>query len=143
MKKILFAICFAILLVGCSEKKDSITEFKYEFGGGWTTTYTYEIKKVDNKYSFKATESLKDSETVLKEISKKDVEKLEDIIKKYEIDKWNGFNDSDNDIMDGTYFSLDVKYDSGSVIKAYGYMKSPDNYQEAHNALVDFLNGLK
>ena len=145
MKKILFAVCFALLLVGCGNNKQDkyITEFKYEYGGGWSTTYSYEIKQKDDKYVFTYKETLKDADVIIKYVSKKNMKKLSDLIDKYEIDKWNGFDKSQDNIYDGSYFSLNVKYNNGDVINAHGYMMTPDNYNEASEELIDFLNGLK
>ncbi len=144
MKKVLFAICLALLLVGCgNSKEDNIVEFQYGYGSYNTVHCNYMIKIEKNKYVLTYEETNSDANVIIKEIKKKDVQKLEKIIKDYELDKWDGFDESDDDIYDGSDFKLNVVYESGETINAFGYMKYPDNYKKGHNALVEFLEKLK
>ena len=55
------------------------------------------------------------------------------------IDLWNGFYKSDNQVSDGHGFSLDFKYGVESI-RAHGYMFEPENYQSGHDALLAFLS---
>ena len=56
--------------------------------------------------------------------------------------KWNGFDETDKDILDGYSFELIVKYKDDSTLKAYGYMKYPDEYNIGHEALTNFLESI-
>lgn len=74
-----------------------------------------------------------------KEIDKSYLEELAKIINDNEIYKWNGFDKSDKNILDGSSFTLEVNYSNGKTLKAHGYMKYPKNYNEGHKVLSDFL----
>ncbi len=41
---------------------------------------------------------------------------------------WNGFSESDQDVLDGDSFSMHVTYAGGQKVQASGYMKFPDNF---------------
>ena len=45
-------------------------------------------------------------------------------------------------MLDGYSFSLKITYKDGQSINAHGYMKYPDNYRVASDALTDYLNTL-
>ena len=141
MKKVFLVLCFLLLLVGCSKDSSNILSFKYKYGFGESKYIAYDIKYENKKYRLKHENKENGNVTVkLKYIKKSDVKKIEDLISKYEIDKWNGFDESNNSHLDGSYFELDVKYNNGETIRATGYMKTPDNYEEGHHALINLLN---
>ena len=70
-----------------------------------------------------------------KEITKKEVKKIENILKKYEVYKWDGFNKSDQNVLDGNSFDISIILKNKETIRAYGYMKYPNNYREVKNEL--------
>ena len=63
------------------------------------------------------------------------------ILKEYKMFKWDGFNKSDYDVMDGYGFGLSAVYGEQELI-ASGYMKYPRGYWEAHEALAGYLGRL-
>jgi len=68
------------------------------------------------------------------------IDALLSVIRNNQIDLWNGFSKHDNNVSDGHGFSLDIQYEKESL-HASGYMYEPENYQEGHAALLDFLSG--
>lgn len=72
-------------------------------------------------------------------VPEEQVVKLQSIIKEHNIRAWDGFDKSDDDVLDGASFSLRVEYDDGSTITAEGYMKWPDGFKEASEALMSHL----
>ena len=156
MKKILLcSICMIFTLLvftGCKNKKEekiedvkptgNITYFSFNSGGGWAGV-TYKIdKNDDNKYVMEVNYYGYDSPNFNFEVTEKELKEIANIIEKNEIYKWDGFDKSDPDVLDGDGFSLYVTYDSNDKIKAHGYMKYPKNYSKGANALKEYLDGL-
>lgn len=67
------------------------------------------------------------------------MENIQNIIESHNISQWNGFDETNKDIMDGASFSLTATYDDGSTITATGYMIFPENFEEAHDELFNYL----
>ena len=64
------------------------------------------------------------------EVSSEVVNKLESILNKYSVSKWDGFNGNNKNVLDGDSFHFNVKMKDGSSVSASGYMKWPKNYSE-------------
>ena len=92
--------------------------------------YTVSIKPYgedeENVYTFKTDEDFADA--------------LEDILRKSEVGKWNGFDKVNKKVLDGNGFSLNIVFTDSSRIEASGYMKYPDGYGSFREA-VDGLFG--
>lgn len=73
-----------------------------------------------------ATEYNLDESTVLE---------VEELLNKYNVSKWNGFNKSDQNVLDGDSFGFYLIMQNGDSISASGYMKWPDNYAEVKEGL--------
>lgn len=61
--------------------------------------------------------------------------KIKEILIKYEVGKWNGFNKSDHGVLDGDSFSLYVRFPNDKEIDASGYMKWPENYRNVRDEI--------
>ena len=148
MKKRIFTILCVIsllLLSGCKSDKlnQEITSFKYEYGSFSGGYYNYTINTENGKVLFNANGYSGVELNINKEITQSDLERLSKVITDNGIDKWNGFNKSDSNAMDGYSFELKITYKNGEEITAYGYMKYPPNYETAHQKLVNFLESIQ
>ena len=83
-----------------------------------------------------------DEETKVVEVSDDVLKKLEDILNKYEIYKWDGFNKSNKNVLDGNDFHFSVHLKDGTSISASGYMSWPKNYREVSSEISNLFNGL-
>ena len=147
MKKIyLLPIIIVIILIIIFRKKGpEITDIKY-FNFGYSTGnmmyayVSYNINLEKNKYivSIKPT-GIPEEKTLKKEINVEEVKKVEEILKKYEVGKWDGFNKSDKNVLDGNSFSLYTRFTNDDTIDAHGYMKYPKNYKEVREELDKFF----
>lgn len=143
-------IIFSFVLTGCFKKKIDIKNtkrfsFSYTVGNYMYGSYLYELKLDKNgKYiiSYKP-DGVSDEEILQKEISKEDVKLLENVISKYNIYLWNGYNKVDKHVLDGNSFNLIYETKGNDYISASGYMKYPKGYKEfkedIHNYYVNLF----
>ena len=74
-----------------------------------------------------------------KEIEISNLTLLAQIINEKGICNWNGFDEKNDQVLDGNSFKLEVVYSDAKTLKANGYMKYPENYNIGHEALVEFF----
>jgi len=126
-------------------KISNIKSFYFSYSNGYAmNAYTrYEINKVDGKYVSKIKQYGKsDEEAQIIEISEETVRELERILNKYEVTKWDGFKESDQDVMDGDSFSCSIHMEDGKNISASGYMVWPTHYRDVVSELDSFFLGI-
>ena len=117
--------------------------FGYSTGNMINANVSYDLSYKDGKYIARIKPNGKSEEEIKeKQITKKEVKKIEEIIKKYEVYKWDGFNKSDPYVLDGNSFNLSITLKEGSIISASGYMKYPKNYSEVKNELDDIFENI-
>lgn len=109
------------------------------FNGGY---YDYKLTDENGKAHFVAQGGNGVELNIDKEVDPSVLEKLAEIINDYGIYRWDGFNKSDDDILDGFSFSLEVIYDDGKSIHANGYMKYPQNFDVCDSALTEVFVSL-
>ena len=103
--------------------------FSYSTGTYYNSGYAYEAKLNDDGVEVLVRQdgvSMEDVPVITTDASF--MEKIEEILKKYEVDKWNGFHLSAKDVLDGDGFSLSVGMDNKERISASGYEAWPENY---------------
>lgn len=100
----------------------------FHFGSGSWTYMNYDLKKEDGKIIFKAEGVGEKPNQVEKEVDEEILNKLEDIINTNKVNKWDGFNKTDKNVMDGESFNLTITYEDGKVVNASGYMIFPKRY---------------
>ena len=124
-----------------SEITGGITDFRYSVGS-WTAC-EYELEREGDKAHLTVNRYKgSDVEIIDIMVDADCLTELSKIINDNEIYKWNGFDKSDDDIMDGEGFSLSVAYDDGKKIEAHGYMKFPSGYKEGASRLTEYLERL-
>ncbi len=155
-KKILFGlIAILILLVAgidtffVSKNKDKtdvsdstyITSFEYSFGSFFAGYYEYEIYQDGNQYIFIGKGSNGVDLDIKETIDRDILDEIQEIIQKYDVKKWNGFNKRNRDVLDGHSFSLLVRYDDHKI-RANGYMKYPIYYDDFQKEIQDCFDSL-
>jgi len=65
--------------------------------------------------------------------------KVEDVINKYNVVKWDGFKGNNRYVLDGDSFSMTISLKDGTYISASGYMEWPENYSKVRNELDDIF----
>ncbi len=134
-----------ITLTACrkSNSNADIISFDYSYGSFHSGYHMYSINMKNGEVTFKASGYNGVDLDVNKKIDKSYLERLSQIINDNNINEWNGFDERDENVLDGYSFSLRVVYDNGKNITSSGYMKYPKDYKKGHQALVDFLNEIK
>lgn len=146
-KKVLFIlIILIVVLIGViimfkinkTKKIESIKylNFGYSTGTMMNAYVSYNLEFKDNKYKASIKPNLvSDEDKKITVMTKKNVEKIIDILNKYEVYKWDGFKKSDPNVLDGDSFNLAVRYNDDKSISASGYMMWPKNYREVQGKL--------
>ena len=144
MKKVIIIL---VLIGGISmfilkkNNKVKITDIKYlsfyyTQGNMMNSNVKYTLTYENDKYIAEIKPNFKSEEEMKKvEIKKNDIEKIIETLKKYNVNKWNGFNKSDKYVLDGDSFSLYITFLDNTKLNASGYMMYPKNYNEVQNVL--------
>ena len=147
---IIFVIMYVIYLIKkdkgdntpvVNEIKD-IKEIDYSYSVGYAMNAYY---KYDLLCEDKCTIKIKpngypEEDTKEYEVDDESINKIIDILKKYEVYKWDGYSKSDKNVLDGDSFTFIVRFKDGSSIHASGYMMWPDNYRNVKNELEEIFN---
>ena len=83
--------------------------------------------------------NLPEEEVFQTEVNNDVKHKIEKMLKKYHVEKWNNFNKHDPNVLDGNSFSIDISMKNGETISASGYMKWPENYGKVSNELDEIF----
>jgi len=143
---VLVVVCITLFI--CFGKKTNKKELKnleslrlnYTNGYAMYAYTTYEIKKEDKyKITIKPL-GIPDEEAKTYDISDAEIKKILDVLNKYEVTKWDGFNKTNKDVLDGDSFSFSAKFEDGTSISAHGYVSYPKNYGDVKKELIEIFN---
>ncbi len=81
--------------------------------------------------------SVNDEETL--PIDEKTVQTLMEVIEAYNVCSWDGFDETDENVLDGEGFSLEIGFTDGTSVKALGDNAFPEQYADAMGELWDIL----
>ena len=116
--------------------------FSYSVGYAMNAYVIYELNYKDDKYIISIKPNgISDEEKKEVEVDNSFIQKLEEILKKYHVEKWNGFNKHDKNVLDGDSVSLNIRMENNDYLSASGYMKWPNNYGNVRGELdTIFMN---
>ena len=139
MKKIIISIIvigIVLLLIalckgGSNMEIKSIKSFSFFYTTGYAMNadVRYEVECTEKCIAKIKLNGVEEEKAIKKEVSSSDIRILEDILNKYNVNKWDGFNKTDKNVLDGNSFSLNIVLNDKSI-SASGYMKWPNNYGE-------------
>lgn len=110
--------------------------FYYSTGTMINAWVRYDVDKTNDKYVASIKPNGISEDDILKvDVNKDFIDRIQSIMEKYNVNKWNSFNKSDPYVLDGNSFSLSLSYEDGTDIDASGYMKYPKNYSEVKSEL--------
>lgn len=130
------------IVINQDKYNGNITRFKYSYGSYNSGYYNYDIIVDNGIVTLNAKGYNGIDLNINKEIDSLYLIELAQIINEKDIYKWNTFAESDDSVLDGASFSIEVYYSDGKELKASGYMKYPQDYKKCHEALVTFFEKL-
>lgn len=144
---IVIILVVILMILSMFRKKVSIDDIKSFHFSYSTGTMMYANVAYDLRCDEKCIAVIKPSgvaDTEALEVSCDDNvrNEIKKLMEKYHVDKWNGFDKSDNNVLDGNSFSLSIEMQNGETITAYGYMKWPLNYREFSNNVDSIFSKL-
>lgn len=70
------------------------------------------------------------------------LEQLGTVAGKYRMDLWDGFDENNKHVMDGSSFSLEMTLSDGTKVTAHGNNSFPDRYSEAYSEIRSLYESL-
>lgn len=149
MKKYIILLFTVLLIVGCGKKENDskgITElskldFNYSTGTHVNAWVSYNINCVDKCILTIKPNNIAEEDKQEVELYKKTMNKIIDILNKYDVVNWDGFNKTDNNVLDGNNFHINLTIQDNKNVSASGYMMYPDNYKDVKKELDKILGG--
>ena len=116
--------------------------FSYSTGYAMYSSVLYEINYQDGKYLLKIKpDQVPEEEAKEFELDENQIQEIINILTKYNVSSWNGFDKVDKNVLDGNSFTFKLKTKKSEEIYAHGYMKWPNNYREVRDELDNhFMN---
>jgi len=149
MKRRMIAVLLvlAVLLTAsaCSKplRTDApISSFSFSHSGMHTgLIYTLSAARTETGWQANLSLLAGEREYIL-EMTEAEAEDLAAIVRKHELNRWNGFDRVDRTALDGTDFDLKIHYEDGQTLSASGSNAFPKGYKEAHEEILDFFGEL-
>ena len=151
MKKILIPIVLLILIIITISiffivknnykkniKIESIKHMYFSYANSYEmdANVHYEVNYKDGKYIAEIKPYLvADEDKTTVEISEEEIKEIIKLLNDNKVSKWNGFDKSDINVLDGDGFSFNLKTKDDKEIKASGYMMWPENYGKVRGGL--------
>lgn len=149
-KYIILIIALLVIALSCFlifRKRVEITSINsfyltYTKGYAMNSYVRYELRYDEKEEKWIATikpygiEEEKKKEVIVEEEVSKTLEK---ILKEYHVEKWDGFEKRDKNVLDGDSFSLSVRMENDNDISASGYMMWPKNYRDVVNKVDEIF----
>lgn len=122
-----------------------INSFKFSYSVGYAmyANEEYTLKNEGDKYIATVKKrGIPEENATKKEVDESFEQKLEELLKGYNVSAWDGFNKADKHVLDGNTFDLSIRMDENNHISASGYMKWPKKYKEFKMAVVEMFDEL-
>ncbi len=118
-------------------------EYSYTSGYAVNSDVSYKID-CEDKCILIIKEYGKDEKDVIKKsLTNKDMDEFEDMLNKYHVISWKGFNKSDKNVLDGNSFSFHLRYNDDEKLSASGYMMYPDHYKNFKENFENYIDEIK
>lgn len=140
-------VLLAVLLTAsaCSKpiRTDApISSFSFSHSGMHTgLIYTLSAVRTEDAWQAKLSLLAGEKEHVL-EMTEAEAEELAAMIRKHDLNRWNGFDKIDRRALDGTGFELEIRYEDGQALSASGSNSFPKGYREAHEEFRKFFGAM-
>ena len=142
---LILVIIIIIVILKPFKKKINISDisslhFSYSTGYAMYSSVIYDINYQNDKYILKIKPNeIPDEETKEFELDENQIDEIINILSRYNVSNWNGFDKVDKNVLDGNSFTFKLKTKKGEEIYAHGYMKWPNNYREVRDELDNYF----
>ena len=117
--------------------------FSYSTGNYIYGSVSYDISFENGKYILTIKlDNVAPEDAVELEINNTIIENVLAILNKYQVKEWNGFNKSDQNVLDGNSFNMTITEKDETHISAHGYMKWTENYREVKQELDELFKNI-
>lgn len=94
-------------------------------------TYNYTVGEQDGKFIFTYEHMmLRDYGEMKAEMSAEQMDALQELYRRHDLSKWDGFDKFDRNVCDGSGFSLYVNLSNGFTMRAHGMNEFPKGFRE-------------
>ena len=114
--------------------------YSYSVGYAMYAYYTYDIECEDKCTIKIKPNGYPDEEAKTYDVSDDKMNDIISVLNKYEVSKWDGYNKSDKNVLDGNSFSFSLTTKDGANISAHGYMMWPKHYREVREELTSIFD---
>lgn len=135
-----------VLLCACGGKEPEqpeaggppmeITAFSFYHTASWAEDcYCLELTREEDGVRLYAEELFSGGRVAETMVDGDVLEQLGELAGTYHLEDWNGFQESDSHVLDGSSFSLDITLADASTISAHGNNSFPRHYSEVSSAV--------
>lgn len=146
LKLLMLTVTVIFLATGCEKKQivgktkiyEDITLLTYDYGSFFGGYYEFKLYYENSIPYIQARGGNGVQLSYKHEIPKEKVIAFEEALNQQNIAEIDGFHESDEDILDGHSFSLDIQC-SGEDLSASGYEKYPEDFSKIDKVITDFF----
>lgn len=154
MKKMIIVFLVLFFITGCKPDNEKnvvyinedtiIDRVIYSYGGYPDEAYYYFIdQSLEDESAHFVAEGYNGVDLDLNIYTTDDLlEQFKELYLNSTLDKWIGFDGSDDQVLDGFSFYLEIILSDGTTFAAGGHTHYPEDFEENHALLVDFFNRL-
>lgn len=119
------------------EKIESISSFSFFYTNGYAinSDIRYEIDCKKECIAIIKQYGKDEDEKVEAKIDDETLNKIVEVLNRFDVLKWDRFSKSDKNVLDGDSFSMHFTYNDGKRVSANGYMVWPANYRNVRDEL--------
>ena len=146
MKRILALLAALMLLLTACRREFStdaeMVRFRFSHHGMVSSSfYCYTAEQTETGWQMTVSLIGLDEEYAL-EMTQEDADRLDALVRRCGLWKWNGFDKNDRNVMDGEGFDLTIRYADGKQLEASGDNAFPDGYKAAENEINTYFKEL-
>ena len=105
-----------------------LLHFSYSTGYHYNASIKFELECNDECILYYKVDGVSYEDKKEHKVDKELVKEIADKLNEYNVVKWDKYNKSNPNILDGNSFSLDIEYKDDKKISASGYESWPTNY---------------
>jgi len=157
-RQLLLGLFIMIVLCGCGKKEEpvqpseeisvkgepmKITAFSFRHTGmSMEECFLYSAEQTKDGIRLYTEELFSGGLIVDTIVDEPILEQLGEMVGKYRLDKWDGFDKTNKHVRDGNSFSLSFTLVDGKTVSAYGNNSFPDGYTDVKREICELFENL-